>query len=207
MKNLFSLSLFFLFSLHIFAQKSVVALEKMNVLYMGVGNPISVAVEGVEDNKLKVSIDNGSIVKNTDSGFTVNTARTGLAILSIEWDGKKTEKIFRVKPMPDPEPQLSLSSEYYKSFPKDMYTGVIAQVVGFDMNARVPVHSFKITRIPKNGDAKELIIYGCCNKAGFDFVQKTQKGDTIIFSDIKCQCPGDTVPRLLSKTITCIIKD
>jgi GldM C-terminal domain len=207
MKNVFSLSLFLLFSLRIFGQKSVVALEKMNVLYMGVGNPISVAVEGVEDSKLKVSIDNGSIVKNSNGGYDVNTVRTGLAIVSIEWDGKKTEKIFRVKPMPDLEPRLSLSSDYYKSFPKEMYTGMIARVVGFDMDATVPIHSFKITRIPKNGDAKELIIYGCCNKAGFDFVQKAQKGDTIIFSDIKCQCPGDTVPRLLSKTITCIIKD
>jgi hypothetical protein len=45
MKNLFSLSLLLLFSLKIQAQKSVVALEKMNVLYMGVSNPVSVAVE------------------------------------------------------------------------------------------------------------------------------------------------------------------
>jgi GldM C-terminal domain len=207
MKNLFSLSLFLLFSLKIFTQRAVIALDRMNVLYMGVGNPISVAVEGVEDIKLKVSIDNGSIVKNTDGYYDVQTAHTGLAILTIEWDEKKTEKIFRVKPMPDPEPQLSLSRDYYKSFPKEMYTGVIARVVGFDIDATVTVHSFKITRIPKNGDTKELIIYGCCNKAGFDFVQKAQKDDTIIFSEIKCQCPGDTVPRLLSKTITCIIKD
>jgi GldM C-terminal domain len=207
MKNLFSLSLFLLFSLKIFTQRAVVALENMNVMYMGVGNPISVAVEGVEDSKLKVSIDNGSIVKNADSGYNVNTARTGLAIVTIEWDGKKKEKIFRVKPMPDPEPQLSLSSDYYKSFPKEMYTGVIARVVGFDIDATVTVHSFKITRIPKNGDTKELIIYGCCNKEGFDFVQKTQKDDTIIFSDIKCRCPGDNAPRLLKKTITCIIRD
>jgi hypothetical protein len=45
MKNLFSISLFLLFSLNNQAQTPVVALEKMNVMYMGVGNPVSVAVE------------------------------------------------------------------------------------------------------------------------------------------------------------------
>jgi GldM C-terminal domain len=168
---------------------------------MGVDNPISVAVEGIIDSKLKVTIDNGSITKNADGDNVVNTLRVGLAILTIEWDDKKTEKIFRVKPIPDPEPRLSLSSDYYKSFPKDMYTGLIAQIVGFDMEARVPIHSFK------NSDSKELIVFGCCDRMGFDFIRKAQKGDTIIFSDIKCRCPGENTPRLLSKTITCVIKD
>ncbi len=206
MRKQIALILILLFSLKNFAQKPVIALEKMNVLYMGVTNPISVAVEGIDDSKLKVTIDNGSIAKNSDGGYDVLTSKTGLAIVSIEWHGGKAEKKFRVLSMSDPEPSLSNSSEY-NSYPKESYTGVIAIIMGYGFDAKALIHSFKMTRFSKKKEFKEIIAIGCCDKSSFELMLTAQKDDTIIFSEIKCKLPGDILPRTLRKTITCHIRD
>jgi GldM C-terminal domain len=206
MKNLFSLSLILLFSLKIHTQKAVVALEKMNVLYMGVNNPVSVAVEDIDDSKLKVSIDNGSIVKNTDGGFTVNTAKTGLAIVTIEWQGGKAEKKFRVKPLPDP---VAVVGNYGRDECKaetDINLGLIVSFVNFDFDCRANVAGFKLTRISKNGESKKVNVVGAFNQDCADLIKNKKIGDTFIYSDIRCLCPGDALPRLLPDTITRVIK-
>jgi GldM C-terminal domain len=206
MKNLFSLSLFLLFSLHIFAQKSVVALEKMNVLYMGVTNPISIAVEGVEDSKLKVRIDNGSIVKNTYGNYNVFTARTGLAIVSIEWAGGKAEKKFKVKPLPDPIAMVGNYGQDNFKAETDINLALIVGYKNLDFDCKSSVAGFKLTRISKNGEIKEVIVQGNFNRDCLELIQNKKIGDTFIYSDIKCLCPGDNFPRLLSDTITRVIK-
>jgi hypothetical protein len=204
MKNLFSLSFILLFSLHNQAQKSVIALEKMNVMYMGVTNPVSIAVEGVEDNKLKVSIDNGSIVKNADGGYNVNTARTGLAIVSIEWQGGKAEKKFKVKPLPDPLVKVfdSLNTNIYET----SIFGLIAYYEGFDWEVPCSITSYTMTRTTKKGETSSVIINGSQRGEAQRLIRVAQIGDTYIYSDIKCKCSGDTSPRLLSGTITRVIK-
>jgi GldM C-terminal domain len=205
MKNLFSLSLFFLFSLKIYTQRAVVALEKMNVMYMGVSNPISVAVEGFEDNKVKVSIDNGSIVKNADGGYDANTARTGLAIVTIEWQGGKVEKKFRVKPLPDPLVKVSdsLNTKIYET----SIFGLIAYYEGFDWEVPCSITSYTMTRTTKKGETSSAVINGSQSGEAQRLIRVAKKGDTYIYSGIKCKCSGDTSPRLLSDTITRVIKD
>jgi GldM C-terminal domain len=206
MKNLFSLSLFLLFSLKIQAQKSVVALDKMNVLYMGVTNPVSIAVEGVEDSKLKVTIDNGSIVKNTYGNYNVFTARTGLAIVSIEWQGGKAEKKFKVKPLPDPIAMVGNYDQDHFKAETDINLALIVGYKNLDFDCKSSVVGFKLTRISINGEIKEVVVQGSFNRDCLELIQNKKIGDTFIYSDIKCLCPGDNFPRLLSDTITRVIK-
>jgi GldM C-terminal domain len=206
MKNLFSLSLFLLFSLKIHAQKSVVALEKMNVLYMGVGNPVSVAVEGVEDNKLKVSIDNGSIVKNAEGGYTVKTTRTGLAIVTVEWQGGKAERKFKVKPLPDPVAMVENYGQGHLKADTDISLTLFVIFENFDFDCRASVAGFKLTRTSKNGESKQVNVQGAFSQDCADLIKNKKIGDTFVYSDIRCLCPGDALPRLLSDTITRVIK-
>jgi GldM C-terminal domain len=199
MKNLFSLSLFLLFSLKIYAQKAVVALEKMNVLYMGVNNPVSIAVEGIEDSKLTVRIDNGSIVKNADGGFDVNTARSGLAIVSIEWQGGKVEKKFKVKPLPDPLVKVYDSS--ITNVNESSIFGLIAYYEGFDWEVPCSITSYTMRRTTKKGETTSAIINGPQSEEAQRLIRVAQIGDTYIYSDIKCKCSGDNMPRLLNDKI------
>jgi len=65
--------LFFLFSLSIFAQdtipasKSVIGLDKMNVVYRGITNPISIAVNDAKSYKI---YGNG-VSKNEDGKYSL----------------------------------------------------------------------------------------------------------------------------------------
>jgi hypothetical protein len=90
-----------------FSQMSVaVAPMKMNVLYIGVDNPISVAASGGADEKVTVSISGGggSVVKEGAGNYIVRVAEvTDECTIQVDVDGKVagTSK-FRVRRLPAP---------------------------------------------------------------------------------------------------------
>ena len=52
----------------------VVSADNMNIFYIGVDNPVSVAVPGVLSDKLKVTISEGSI-SGSNGKYTVNVSK------------------------------------------------------------------------------------------------------------------------------------
>ena len=70
------------------AQSVVIAADKMNVFYLGVDNPVAVAVEGISDDKLTVSIDNGTIKRTGRGAYIAHLDSTGIVHIVVEWDGK-----------------------------------------------------------------------------------------------------------------------
>lgn len=92
---------------------AVVSPTKMNVLYIGVDNPISISVPGVPNEKVKPSIVGGGATLGKDaaskssSDFIAKVTTPGEATLTVnaDFDGKNktmgTMK-FRVKPIPTP---------------------------------------------------------------------------------------------------------
>ena len=81
-----------------------VAIEtvNMNVLYMGLSNPVEIAVPGVTSDKVSATAKNGSIVRTSD-GWEVKPFYVGEVVISVLVNNKKVaEKIFRVKPIPPP---------------------------------------------------------------------------------------------------------
>jgi gliding motility-associated protein GldM len=82
----------------------------MNVLYRGVLNPIEVSAAGIQDSKVHISVSNGTLSK-TGGQYMVNpgdgtTCEVGVV---AEIDGEKKnmgKKIFRVKSVPKPEPEI-----------------------------------------------------------------------------------------------------
>ncbi|HLP52102.1 MAG TPA: hypothetical protein VK154_14535, partial [Chitinophagales bacterium] len=79
---------------------------KMNVLYIGVDNPLSVAAAGVPDNKVTVSIDGGGgIISKTDAGlYSVKvTTQTDDCTVNVYVEGKLVGATkFRVRTLPEP---------------------------------------------------------------------------------------------------------
>ena len=72
-------------NISLFAQTdatAVVAADKMNVFYIGVDNPISVAVPGIASDKLRVTVNNGTITGSNGKyivkvGNTTETCGSG----------------------------------------------------------------------------------------------------------------------------------
>lgn len=79
---------------------AAVMLDKMNVFYIGVDNPVTIGSPTGWD-KTTVSMTGGTI-SGTGSKRTVRVASVGGANINVVADGKKSDFAFRVKRIPDP---------------------------------------------------------------------------------------------------------
>jgi hypothetical protein len=97
---------FGLLTLLVSAQTFSVAPVKMNVLYIGVDNPVSVAASGADDSKVTISVvGGGGTVSKLDAGlYNVRvTTQTNECIVSVFVDGRLTGTTkFRVRLLPHP---------------------------------------------------------------------------------------------------------
>ncbi len=89
------LPLVFLFCISTaFAQRAVVSADKMNVLYAGIENPVSIAAENHSCKDLVVEISHGTISKyeyDGPCGYAVKVNTPGRAIITVK---NKKGKIF-----------------------------------------------------------------------------------------------------------------
>ena len=89
---------------------ATVSATKMNVMYIGPKNPLSISVPGIPDDKVKVTITGGNKVKRTGKGeyvadLVVSTPREIEVVVSAEMDTGTREMgrmKFRVKSLPEP---------------------------------------------------------------------------------------------------------
>ncbi|WP_345948566.1 gliding motility protein GldM [Mucilaginibacter sp. PAMB04274] len=86
---------------------ATVAAEKMNVLYIGVANPLSVSAPGIPKDKLRVSMSGGS-VSGSNGSFTARVTSPGTVNVTVSGEASpgKNQVLgstsFRVKRIPDP---------------------------------------------------------------------------------------------------------
>jgi gliding motility-associated protein GldM len=91
---------------------AVVSPDKMNVLFIGVANPVSVSAPGIPKEKLHVSVTNGSI-SGKDGKYEVTVSSPGDATVTVsgEISPGKTQvlgsTLFRIKRIPDPKAQFA----------------------------------------------------------------------------------------------------
>lgn len=92
---------------------AVVSATKMNVLYAGVDNPISISVPGVSANSISAKITGGGSLVKTSGGYVAKPKELGLAtiIVTADIEGRQVQigsgMQFRVKALPPPTAFLS----------------------------------------------------------------------------------------------------
>ncbi len=79
---------------------AAVMLDKMNVFYIGVDNPVTIS-SGSGWDKTTVSMTGGTI-SGTGSNRTVRVSAPGTASITVTADGKSSPFSFRIKRIPDP---------------------------------------------------------------------------------------------------------
>ena len=182
-------------------QRSVaVQLDKMNVFYIGVENPISVSAAGVSSNDVKVSAS-GVNVSNKGGGHFVVTATTpGEASLTVSAIGVSQKFTYRVKRIPDPTPMLG-AKHRSKAMANGEFRaqgGIATVLENFDFEAKCDVAGFEVTYLPKRQDPITKQNSGArWNGDVQDWISKAKPGDAYFFDDIKCKCPGDAAARNL----------
>jgi len=127
---------------------AAVQLDNMNVLFIGVDNPVTISGSGSVD-QIKASISGGGGTMNGGGAHrTVRvTQETDECFISVVTpDGKTTRMPFRVRSIPDPTPMVgtnksgNIQAAYFKS-----QAGVRAMVENFYYKTQFNVSSFRIT--------------------------------------------------------------
>ncbi|MEJ5316106.1 MAG: gliding motility protein GldM [Tenuifilum sp.] len=132
----------------------VIAPTKMNVLYLGVENPIDISVPGFAPDKVSATISRGSI-KPVGMGSYIAQPGAGAPTVEIsvfaETEGKRKvtmgTKTFRVKKVPPPTPKvLGVTGKVVNKNELEASLGVVAEMPqDFDFDLKFKVVSFKLS--------------------------------------------------------------
>lgn len=182
-------------------QRSVaVQLDKMNVFYIGVDNPISVSAAGVPSAQVQVSASGVSVSPSGGGKYIVRATTPGEATITVSGGGVRQTFSYRVKRIPDPAPKLGAQ---YKggSLPNGTFKaqgGIAAILENFDFDAKCNIIGFEVTYLAKRQDPVSRSNSGARWNADVQgFINKAMPGDAYFFDDIKCKCPGDAQARNL----------
>ena len=184
-----------------------VSADKMNVFYIGVDNPVSVAAAGVSTNELRVSGSGGGIaLKPSGTGkYIATVSRPGEdAVITVSGGGLTATKFdFRVKRIPDPVARLSktsggeMGSGEFKA-----QGGVVAILENFDFDARCDIQGYTLTYVPKREDPIDSVNPGGrYNDKSQRLVQRAKPGDIFYFDNVKARCPGDPAGRTINPMV------
>jgi len=194
------------------AKAVVVSPTKMNVLYIGVDNPMKISVPGVGANDVAASLQgSGTLKKNPDGTYTANVTGVGKCqvAVSAKIEGKVqpmgTEE-FRIKRIPDPIPSLGGKLFGGNTQPGSLKanTGVVALLKDFDFDARFNVVSFQMVFSSK-GEIFKAETQGPLFNANMKaFLDRAKPKDIIFIDEIKVVGP-DKQPRKLGQIAFTII--
>jgi len=187
------------FSYEVGQRSCSVQLDKMNVFYIGVDNPITVAAAGVSSNDLKVNATGVTLNNDGKAHYIVRATTPGEATITLSGGGlPATSFKDRVKRIPDPVPLLGAKhkSKAMANGEFKAQGGVAGVLENFDFEAKCDIVGFEVTYLPKRQDPVTKQNGGArWNGDVQDWINKAKPGDAYFFDDIKTKCPGDAVPR------------
>ncbi|WP_183563232.1 gliding motility protein GldM [Mucilaginibacter sp. SP1R1] len=174
---------------------AVVSPDKMNVLYIGVPNPLSVSAPGVGKESMKVSMSGGSI-SGSGGHYTATVNSIGTAKVTVLGDKGMVlgTSEFRVKRIPDPKPQFAGKSGGNTSAANiRAQDRVFAKLENFDFDAKFNVTRFTVLIVKPRQDAVILSGSGSELTGAMRAAMNTvTPGSTVIFKDIVAVGPDGT---------------
>ncbi|RMG78276.1 MAG: hypothetical protein D6714_18330 [Bacteroidetes bacterium] len=187
------------FSYVVGERSAAISLDKMNVFYVGVENPISISAAGVPSGEVRIS-GTGVSIKNTGSGqYVVTPRQTGRATLTISGGGlAPVTREYIVKRIPDPVLKLGTNkSGQISAGEMRVQPGIIPFLENFDFQATCKIDGFEVVRV-RQGDAVSVKNKGGgFGSAARRLTENAKRGDIFYFDDVYATCPGDKVRRKL----------
>ena len=191
---------------------SVVAVvpEKMNVFYVGVDNPVTIAVPGYECSALTVQVAENmvgaEITQRSDCRYSVTVNAPGFVeiLIFVKEKGELKQigsSVFRVKRIPDPRPLMNgHKSSHISREELKKCKGVSAILENFDFDALCTIESYEFTYLaPGEDPSPEYAVYGAAFNAKVQELLNAayEKGGQFFIDNIKVKCPGDPEVRNL----------
>lgn len=186
-------------------------LDKMNVMYIGVPNPLTLSASGYNIEDVKPNMP-WATLKNIGKGtYEATVAKVGTYDYSIDaasrggaTGGKISSGKIRVKTIPDPTAKVGgkISGLIATNVAKAQ-DGVIAKVEGFDFDAPFKVTQFRFVYIPRIGDAIPIEVNGnVFNAECRTLINRSKPGDKWLFENVKAIGPDKTTRSINSVSLT-----
>lgn len=199
---------FFLIVLSSSGQNFTVSADKMNVLYIGVDNPISVTVENYSCEFIAVTTNNGKISGN-NCRYIFSGGTVGVANIAVYKKVKGKMQVigiwpFRVKHLPLPVFKIASGRPSMLKVEIANQQYVRAELENFDIDIRYTIDSFKVCII-SNDTCKFNVKTNYGNKISEeirDDFKALKQNDTVVFKDIFIKQPDGTKETLAPIIIT-----
>ncbi|WP_345101794.1 gliding motility protein GldM [Mucilaginibacter panaciglaebae] len=178
---------------------AVVSPDKMNVLYIGVPNPLSVSAPGIAKKDLRVSMAGGTITPS-GNGYIATVTAQGTATVNVSGEVSKGKVMtlgattFRVKRIPDPKAEFAAKSGGTTSAANiKAQDAIFARLENFEFDAKFNVTRFTLLVIKPRQDP--LSFTGTGNQltsAMHSAMNSVSPGSTVVFKDIVAVGPDGT---------------
>jgi gliding motility-associated protein GldM len=175
---------------------AAVMLDKMNVFYIGVDNPITIS-SGTGWDKTSVTMSGGTI-SGSGSNRTVRVSSPGNASITVTADGKSSKFDFRIKRIPDPIIKVGPSGGGRMQavvFRNQQF--VRADLENFDFQANFSVTGATVYfNVPGDRNVKTVTLSSGNLGAAKAYMDQLVPGSTVTFDNIKVVGP-DGQPRTI----------
>lgn len=181
---------------------ATISADKMNVVYRGVVNPMTISFAGVSDKDVSASAS--GLSKGSGIGkYNMSPGQGREVVINVTAklpDGKPVgdKKVFRIKDIP--APQGMIRKEVSAKGPKsslEMST-VTAELEDFDFELGIDVTSFNI-KVP--GQPTIVVSGNKMDGRARAAIGKAGRGDFVIISEIKTRLRGSSI--MMKKTAPC----
>lgn len=178
---------------------ATISADKMNVLYRGVDNPLTISFAGVSDDKVKPSAP--GLRKGKKPGqYLINVTRfKGREVpikVSAQIDGKTVtdSKKFRVKSVPNPQGAIRGETGIIKGPKSSLEASTISAVFDnfdFELKLKVKEFAFKVPNQPT------MVIKGDrLDARAKSALKRAKRGDQVTISEIKAEIVGNSSYKL-----------
>lgn len=182
-----------------------IALDKMNVLYIGVDNPVSIAASGGGDDKVQATITGGggslTRVGNGKYIARVNSVDDNCRI-TVSVDGKVVgASNFRTRTIPDPVATVGgfASGENVPAGAFKAQAGVGAYIKDFPFELKYSVTGFTLTADTDDGDIVEAQVSGNqWNAQAQNLIRGLKSGKLVTIDNIRATGPDGRSRKLPS---------
>lgn len=165
---------------------AVIAADKMNVVYRGVSNPMTISIPGIPDNKVSASApglskrSGSKYVMNPGKGRTVKITASGVLP-----DGQRisTPAEFRIKDIPRPSGAVRGEAGSIKMPRRNLEVSTIsAMLEDFDFDLNLGISGFKF-KVP--GQPTIVVKGNKLNGAAKSALKRARRGDAVQVFDIQ----------------------
>ena len=181
--------------------QAIISADKMNVVYRGVPNPISISVPGIASDKVNASapglnkVGPGKFMLNAGAGSEVK-----INVTATMPDGKpmSSAQVFRIKGLPAPTGKIggAIANKGPKSNLE--VSTVTAEMEDFDFPVSVNVTQFNVK---VTGQPTIVVSGNKMNASAKAAISKASRGDVVVISEIKASFSG--IDQMAKRVSTC----